>query len=390
MRALGFVFCLLFACHRPPPKLGSLAALGDSLTAGYQSGSLMERFQAFSVPNIIAGQAGIKDFRQPLIPSPGLPAPLEITSRHPLVLSRPPEPGALLEPRSPGPYDNLSIPGATLESILDPFGPTGRGPNPFFDIVLGGRGNALDQAKARKPDLLIVWLGNNEILQAVIAGWEKPEDTVTPPDRFAQLLDMALKTIADSGIRLAIANIIDISEIPYVTHLPVYFSDPQNGGRHEDTQGNPIPYLGNSGPLDHGWHITFSSLGALAQGRGVAKVHGGSGVPLDDGDIISPAEKRSIQATVAEYNLIIARAAKKHGAALVDVHDLYQRAARKGVVIHGRRYSFLYPDGGLVSSDGIHPTSLGYAIIANAFIKKINDFFGFRIASFPLHILIFK
>src|SRR6185436_4389196 len=47
-------------------------AIGDSLAAGYESGSLVETHQVNSVPALIARQAQVADFQQPLISEPGI------------------------------------------------------------------------------------------------------------------------------------------------------------------------------------------------------------------------------------------------------------------------------------------------------------------------------
>ncbi|HEY2943311.1 MAG TPA: hypothetical protein VGN09_12830, partial [Vicinamibacteria bacterium] len=48
-------------------------ALGDSLTAGISNGALVETHQRRSYPALIAAQAGVSAFEQPLISEPGIP-----------------------------------------------------------------------------------------------------------------------------------------------------------------------------------------------------------------------------------------------------------------------------------------------------------------------------
>lgn len=43
------------------------------------------------------------------------------------------------------------------------------------------------------------------------------------------------------------------------------------------------------------------------------------------------------------------------------------------------KFTTQYISGGIFSLDGVHPTSQGYAIIANQFIEKINADFGAKI-----------
>src|SRR5215208_5133035 len=61
-------------------------ALGDSYGAGVESNSLNERHQPFSWPAVIARQAGVANFQQPLVSFPGIGAELQLVD----VVSFPP------------------------------------------------------------------------------------------------------------------------------------------------------------------------------------------------------------------------------------------------------------------------------------------------------------
>ena len=56
---------------------------------------------------------------------------------------------------------------------------------------------------------------------------------------------------------------------------------------------------------------------------------------------------------------------------MVDIHTLSVRIRDFGVEVNGKRLTNAFLDG-LYSLDGIHPTTTGYAIIANEFIKTMN------------------
>src|SRR5881275_411809 len=66
-------------------------ALGDSLTAGFSSGSINQNFQATSYPALLARQFGITDFQQPLVSPPGLPGLLQLTPLAPTPVIAPTE-----------------------------------------------------------------------------------------------------------------------------------------------------------------------------------------------------------------------------------------------------------------------------------------------------------
>ena len=66
---------------------------------------------------------------------------------------------------------------------------------------------------------------------------------------------------------------------------------------------------------------------------------------------------------------------------MVDVNALLTTLATNGLDYNGIHFTSAYVEGGFFSLDGVHPTSQGYAIAANEFIKTINTKFG---ASIPL------
>jgi hypothetical protein len=166
--------------------------------------------------------------------------------------------------------------------------------------------------------------------------------------------------------------------------------DPSSGQPIRDAAGNPVPYEGEKGSLSAGCHITLGGLGYVKHRDGVPKSMGGTGRPIPEDVILNQREISDLKKLVAEYNETIARAAKKYGAVLVDFHRLFAETRSKGLPVRGRIFALEYPSGGLISSDGIHPTSLGYAVIANEFIRRINWAFGYKIPYVPYNGLIEK
>ena len=65
-------------------------------------------------------------------------------------------------------------------------------------------------------------------------------------------------------------------------------------------------------------------------------------------------------------------------------YALFGRLEQTGVVVSGVRFTFRYITGGLFSLDGIHPSGLGSALLANTFIESINQKFGARIPPYSL------
>jgi succinyl-CoA synthetase alpha subunit len=64
----------------------------------------------------------------------------------------------------------------------------------------------------------------------------------------------------------------------------------------------------------------------------------------------------------------------------VDINTFFNDVAANGYQTNGLTFTTKYLEGGMFGVDGVHPTNQGYAIIANQFIKTINEAFG---ASIP-------
>ena len=111
-------------------------AVGNSLTAGYQSNGLFQSAQTYSYPNLIAQQltkagANLGTFEQPYWPDPGSGPFPGIATRYILLGwsgSTPiigPGGEAVVAPSNsalPRPYDNLGIPGIPLAGFMDTTG----------------------------------------------------------------------------------------------------------------------------------------------------------------------------------------------------------------------------------------------------------------------------
>ncbi len=373
---LVFSLAFLFAGDYKT-DLTKYVAIGDSLSAGYQSGGLVADYQEYSFPNLIAKQLGISDFQQPLISSPGIPPLLQLTSLSPITFTRATTYGAPINLNLPRPYDNLGIPGATLYTCLYP--PYDSESNPFYNIILRKLGNAVQQALALKPKLITFWLGNNEVLGGILYGKVIMGVTVFPPDTFAALLDQTMALLKTSGAKIAMANVPNVTETPFVNAIPIYILNPTTNQPIIGPDGNPITYIGPKGFLTPGWYVTLSAMDYISQGYGIPVSLGGNGQPLPDEVTLSPEEISELNSLVNQYNTIISDTAKKYGAALVDINAFFSKIHQNGYTIGGVTFTLDYITGGLFSYDGVHPSSLGYAIIANEFIKKINETFDYDI-----------
>src|SRR4051812_13159772 len=147
-------------------------AFGDSLTAGFSSGSINRTYQVNSYPALIYRQATgmTTGFEQPLVSEPGLPGILFLQRLVPSVVIAPtPGSGQPLNLNLPRPYDNMAIPGARLHDLLTKTQSTSA--SDPTDLVLRKLGfTQLQQGLSLKPTFVTLWIGNNDVLGAATSG----------------------------------------------------------------------------------------------------------------------------------------------------------------------------------------------------------------------------
>ena len=226
--ALSFASAFPFQFpHRKPADLSRLVVVGDSLSAGVQNFSLLDTQQPNGYAAVVARQAGTP-LVLPLVPSPGAPNVLELKSFGP-----PPVvgqvTGTLASPRdnpTEQPTD-LAVPGVTVDQALtlrpttDPQTPVDQWanlvlgfPTPF--VFPGPPQSQIEQAAALRPTTIIIWLGNNDALVPALVG---ALNTLTPVDKFNASYDAVLDRLKRTGASLVIANIPDVTEVPFFTPL---------------------------------------------------------------------------------------------------------------------------------------------------------------------------
>ena len=363
----------LAAAHSEGADLSRLVIIGDSLSAGFQNSSLLGSQQTHGYASLIAVQAGVS-LPLPLIADPGIPSVLELISvgPPPLVDRAPGTSTGRLNPALR--VMDLAVPGATVEDALTlipdcDFTPDNAPPvkqivNILTDVVLGlpgcfigARMSQVQWAEALSPTTVLVWLGNQDALQAVIYGADPA--LVTPVKDFKRAYRTVMRRLAATHATVVVANIPDVTVIPYLTPA-------------EDVAaiiGLPLAVVGPLLGIEAGDYVTPDAFPLIPDILGTP----GSG-PLPGAVVLDAGKVVVIRQAIKRFNTIIQTEAEQAGAAVVDIHRLLDRATRQGLLVGDRRLTtdFL---GGLFSLDGVHPTNTGYAIIANEFIKALNQRF---------------
>lgn len=340
-----------------------IVAIGDSLLAGFTSGGLIAPAQRHSIPSLFYQQVfGTSEgFEQPLVSEPGIPPLFELRSLAPVVIDRKPGFGTPLNLELERPYNNLAVPSFRAADVVHTV--TG---NEVIDLVLRGLGTPLEQAVAQEPTFALVWIGNNDVLGAATSGIVIDGVTLTTREDFEANFRAIVGTLAAAGAQQAIATIPDVTALPFVTTIPPFVAHP--------VTGEAIPLIGPEGPLTAADRVLLTAALLLAEGVGLPQPIG-TGEPLPDTAVLLAAEAAAVTARVDELNEVIRVVAEEVGAALVDVHALYRDIALRGLHIGGIELTAQFLFGGIFSLDGIHPSALGYAVVANELIAAVNDRF---------------
>jgi lysophospholipase L1-like esterase len=377
--AIGLLVALPALCAaQAAPNFGTYVAIGDSLAAGFVSGSLVENHQASSVPALLARQGAAADFQQPLISQPGIPPELVLAGLAPApTLVRK---AGLGQPRNLGlgrPYNNMAVPGTTLIDALQRLTDGGG----LHDVILRGRGTQVTQALSLRPTLITVWIGNNDVLGAAVNGRAIDGVTLTPASAFRAAYQSLITAARATGATVIASNLPDVTSIPFVTTVPPVVVNPATS-QPVLVNGQPVPLLGPSGPLPSGSRVTLPATALLAQGIGIPAALGGRAVVggplrclncLPDEVVLDPDELAIIRARVAANNAAIEEICRAAGVPVVDINRLLSEFASTGRLVGGILLTSSFLTGGIFSYDGVHPTELGYALAANEWIRVINE-----------------
>lgn len=394
-------------------------ALGNSLTAGFQDAALYREGQLASYPAILAEQfeavGGSDVFRQPLFAegvSAGSPQATASGFVVPQRLVLAPSTDCLgntsLAPTSSGttdlsafaptseqgPFNNLGVPGAKSFHLLAPGYGNAAGvstgtANPYFARFASSPATSVvADAVAQNPTFFTLWIGNNDVLGYATAGGvgTSPTDAA----QFAGYINAIVTQLRANGANGAIANIPDVDKIPFFTTVPI------NGLQLTAAQAQQLTGAYAQMGLTN---ITFQEgannfvvnedgqVRQLRQGERLLltvpqdqlKCQGlGSMRPIDDQYVLSESELATINTAVENFNNTLQAVAEREGLAYVDMNTYLDRLA-SGFEMDGIGYNAALVTGNAFSLDGIHFTPRAAALVANEFIRAINEQYNSRV-----------
>ena len=396
-----------FANKMATPNMGNLikageklnmVAMGGGMTAGVRNGGLYRAGQMTAYPNLVARQMGITDFQSPLFADneangtgylqliddgTAYPSWKEVKNNIATVKAgSPPE----MPKYTGGTVNNYALPegglaimrGKINNSGVFSSGKTWITPQVFASRIMPSTVDisqvSLREQMFKQPINFFIMEDDVDYLYTLIKsninslgtyGYDRMS-TGSSVSAFSIMIDLLKeKYKTDKGV---------IFTWPIITDLP-YF----NWYSIQDLKNKAKSFSIKTSRGDYNYLLDGSTnnfillptptvdglFRNLKKGEDVS-------VTLTDADIIDPQEYNSSTRFIRESNSIIRGFAKFQGLAVVDLEKIYEQ-------IHANTYTSSdgfridgSTRGNFFSSDGIYPTAVGQAVIANEVIKAIN------------------
>src|SRR6185312_596508 len=245
----------------------------------------------------------------------------------------------------------------------------------FGSALSGNPTQYIDFVRASKATFFTCWLGNNDVLAYATAGGVVQKDTIqgfgtlalndiTPPAEFAQKYDSILTVFHSHGAQGICATIPDITSIPFFNTVPNYVMI--NGVKQ-------YLYIATAMGVRQampGDYVLLTEYNNLLAGQGMSPSN-----PIPNNQVLDASEVDSVEIATNAYNASIRNIAASFGYPVIDMHA-FLGSLQSSITIDGETLTRQFIQGGAFGLDGIHPTAVGYALIANQFIASINANYG--------------
>lgn len=373
------------------PLFKTYVSIGNSITAGYQSGGINDSTQRQSYAVLFA-QAVNTPFRIPLLNRPGCPPPIDNFLTQHRVGGGSDVSCALRTPaRTPGPLNNVAVPGATsLSPTGSVTGPDTLVENALTTFILGGETQA-QRASEAQPTFVSVWIGNNDVLNASLSGVLPAtpgiSNGVTSLTQFTSNYKSLIKSLkAMPSIKGGVLiGVINTTNVPLLFPVRVLLDNPAAKGAFDQAAGTTTTIDPTSCSPTTTVLLNFQLAGAIRAGMHPPTIFceplPSPFAPVGNVYVLDEAEQVAVSDTVTMYNALIQAEADSLGWAFVDPNPALVALKVAGKVP-------IFPDlaqptaafGAFFTLDGIHPSAAAHVEIVNVIIDAVNAKYGTNIA----------
>jgi GDSL-like Lipase/Acylhydrolase len=336
--ALTLVILVVPAARKATGQTSSalFVGMGDSIGEGVQSADANLFTQPFSFLNLIAVRMSAP-FPIPLIRT----SPVASVSS---VLGR-----SRIDPAVR--TFNLAVSGADTESLLNDAA-TATDVSQIAsetDLVLfPWLGSQMQVAEQLRPARVACWIGNNDALGSVLAFDHLDASQLTPVTDFTARFTEIADRLQAMGSAVVFGTIPDVTRIAFLVD-----------------RTDLIRFLGSDFGLPADSRTSLEALVLVKLGLANATIFS------DPNFVLDANELQTISAHVNALNDVIRNVAAAHGMAVADIHAVFDFVASNPPVVVGVPLTTRFL-GGAFSLDGVHPSNIAQAIIANIFIDQFN------------------
>jgi len=352
--------------ERDTALFSSYVALGNSITAGFQSAGINSQTQSQSFA-VLLGEQMNTPFGIPTLSNPGCPPPIQ---------SIPPEPPSTpcaLRSSSASSINNVAVPGASLFDVLSNVG-SNASPNPLTQFILGGR-TQIQAALDRNPTFVTAWIGNNDVLGPATAGEPAlATSTSTFAQRYSEMTSRLSREAPLQGAVLV--GVADITAVPGIFPGAVYLGLAQ---QNSDQFPDNFSVAANCAPNNQGGQGTtteISFLFALDQINSARQNPDQQFELSCEGDApgaLTPSERQQLSDQAQAYNKIIASIASSNDWAFFDPNQAFAALQEAGEIPSQPDFASEDPFGRFFSLDGVHPSAATHRLVTAQLVQVIND-----------------
>jgi lysophospholipase L1-like esterase len=361
----------------------SYVAIGNSITAGYQSSGIVDATQQAAYPRLLAIQMNTR-YAYPSLQGRGCAPPVANfqTQAGAGTITAAQRPTICDARTAPAPtiLNNVAVPGATS---LDPTSASTPATNTLTSLFLAGK-TQVQKALEAKPTFASIWIGNNDVLgPAVGDGRTAALAAMTSATAFVTNYDAMISqlTAGAPNLKGILIGVVQVANAP-IMFPAAAMSTPAFKAGFDAIAGTTTTLDASCLSTGAGATSLINTFLAFLIRTGahpaiVACVPGGASgaLPAPVGDILvlDPTEQTTVSTRINAYNTYIAAKANTLGWAYADPNLLLVTLkAGNSVVRSTPSFAATNTFGTGMSLDGIHPGAAVQKEIANALIPIIN------------------
>lgn len=281
-------------------------------------------------------------------------------------------------------YRNFGIPGMRTTQVLSPnlaqF-------NPYFARIASSNTVApIEDILATQPTFFALYLGMEEVLKYARTGGSV--DDLPSVEDFTTAYTAIAQQLHAQGAKGIVATLPDVTLMPYFRTIPY------NGLNLEASTASLLSAV--FGALGYTFNVgpnPFMIEDPDANAFGVRQIAPGEllllSIPLDsvkcnqmgslfpfrNAFVLTLEEQQYLSTHITAYNNAIRTVAATYNLAVVETAPFYQQLF-SGFTYNGVTFSAQFVSGGAFSLDGIHLNAKGNALLANEFIRVMNQHFS--------------